>query len=175
MDVLPKSLLIMTATPADYHEASQLYRDRCEWLAFRRINQWPAAGIPIEILSTAIEQSELFLGVIGKEVVGAYRLSCTPDAEWLDEVERERDGSDTPVSQYLSLMVSARSWDGRAIGIGLIRDARERAQRAGSSRLRLVCPATSGRLVDYFGENGFSVRVSTTLPPDTTLFEQMLV
>jgi len=146
------SISVEHATPADAQAVEGLLDAAATWHQESGIDQWSPGRFGEEVREVAVA-GDLYVARHDAGIVGCFMLeaACPPWLEpWL--VERDRSPSE---AMYLGRLAVARELSGQGVGIELLDEARELAATAGSSFLRLNCPAENERLRRYYLDAGF--------------------
>ena len=135
----------MKARPEDTAAVATILKERAQWLARRRIDQW-TGEFPPPSLAREIECGEVYLARIGDDTVGSVSLVRSQDEYWNGE---------SGAALYLHRLAVRESYSGRDFGSKILELAELETKKRGFTTLRLDCLAENSTMRRYYEERGF--------------------
>jgi GNAT superfamily N-acetyltransferase len=143
MENVNSQLSIVLARPRDFESYVNLLEEVAEWLDSRGLGQLPR-GIYREFAdyyAASIDSGEVYLGLIGADLVGSFRLVHEDGVVW-------PDANDDAL--YLENLVVRRAWSGRSVGRQFLHWAEQQVLRSNKEYIRLDCFANNPVLRKYY-------------------------
>lgn len=140
-------LEVKLASPDELGLVIGILAEAGQWLLAKGIRQWPTPP-PDAFMLAAINRGEVYIARIAETPCGTFTLS------WSDSLWEGHAGQ----AGYVHRLAVRRSFGGRGLGLGLLREAQKLTARAGKQFLRLDCWAGNSVLCEYYDKAGFTRR-----------------
>lgn len=155
----------------EIHIALELLKQAAEWLQNKNISYWQSWLKPqkayVNWVQEGFNNNEFYFVYVKNELAGMFRLQWSDDIFW---------GTQENNAGYVHSFTTLRKYQGKGIGIKILKYIEQLCIEKGKSYLRLDCGYHLTALCNYYKNFGFkTVGKTMTMGEDLVLLEKQLI